>query len=535
VPGGGGGPEATSRRGPPAARRSFGPGGAGLKKHPRILIIDDDREDRSLATVVLSRELPDSRLVEIEEAGGFAVALTRGGADLVVTENRLQWSDGLKVLETVREANTDVPVILFSDEVDTELVVRGMKAGLTDYVPKSSRGFLRLATAAREALEQATHQQQVARSEPWLQTLLDRANVGVFRSTLDERLIEANPAVLRLLGVSSIEEALRVDIPTHFLQAGNQPDLLQRLNKAGELQARVVELERRDGTTVWLNLTEVLLLDVDGDIVVDVLMQDVSHLKQHESDLHERMEALEKSNEDLSNFASIASHELREPLRTIGKHVELVSGDLEDRLGEGERDSMRFVVEAVGRMQMLVGDLLEFSRVSSGWKGFQVCDCNTVVDRAVRNLQPAIEESGAVVRRQGLPTVMADAAELEHVFQNLISNAIKFHSAAEPRVTIRAVEESGEWVFVVEDNGIGIKPDDQKRIFETFTRLDPDVQGTGIGLALCRKIVERHGGRIWVESKVGKGSKFLFTIPVGSERETPQANDSTRTSRSRRS
>ncbi|MDH3255579.1 MAG: ATP-binding protein [Acidobacteriota bacterium] len=493
-----------------------------LITNANILLIDDDPQDRSLAAVVLSRELGEVRVREVGDAAAFALALSAGTIDLVITENELAWSDGLTVLSTLRESRPRVPVIFFTRAADTDVAVRAMKAGLADYLVKSSSGFLRLPSSAREAMERADQDQLVARSEPWLQTLLDRANVGVFRSTLDERLIEANPAVLRLLGVSSIEEALKVDLPTHFMHAGSRPDLMQRLNKTGELQARVVELQKADGASVWLNLTEVMLLDVDGDIVVDVLIHDVTHLKQRERELRESLDEFKRSNEYLTDFASVASHELREPLRTIGKHSALLAKDLSGSLGKSQEKSLDFIVDAVGRMQVLVNDLLQLSRVGSGWKGFQVCDCNTLVDQALRNLQPAIEESAAAVHREGLPTVLADPSELEHVFQNLIGNAIKFRGKEAPRVTIRAVQKSGEWVFTVEDNGIGIDSEDFEKIFQTFARIHPERPGTGIGLTLCKRVVERHGGRIWVESESGKGSKFLFTIPVETREDSEQ-------------
>jgi PAS domain S-box-containing protein len=466
---------------------------------------------------VLARELGDVRLREVDDAAAFALALNAGAIDLVITEHELSWSDGLTVLKTLKESRPEVPVIFFTGSTDTQVAVQAMKGGLADYLIKSSSGFLRLAQAAREAMDLADQQQLVARSEPWLQTLLDRANVGVFRSTLDERLIEANPAVLRLLGVSSLQEALRVDLPTHFMHAESRPDLLQRLNEDGELQARVVELRRTDGTSVWLNLTEVLLLDVDGDIVVDVLLHDVTHLKQRENELRESLEEFERSNEDLAGFASVASHELREPLRTIAKHTELLAKDLEGKTAKRQQQSMDFVVDAVGRMQTLVNDLLQLSRIGTGWKGFQACDSNTLVEQVVRSLQPAIEENNASVRRDGLPTVLADPGELEHVFQNLISNALRFRGQEDPDINIRAAQEKDEWVFSVEDNGIGIEESDFEKIFETFGRVHPEKPGTGIGLTLCKRIVERHGGRIWVESELGKGSTFFFTVPVESE------------------
>ncbi len=486
---------------------------------PRILLVDEDPQDRSLAVLVLSRDLEKPRIVEAGSANEFAKAVARGAFDVVVTEERLSWSGGIDVVETLREARSDVPVIVFTQTADVETAVQAMRIGVFEYIVKSSKGFLRLGGAVREALEASEQEHQVARSEPWLQTLLDRANVGVFRSTLDERLIEANPAVLRLLGVGSIKEALEVDLPTHFLGTeGGRADLLQRLNSEGELQARVVELERPDGTKIWLNLTEVLLLDVDGDIVVDVLIHDISHLQQTQGDVRGRLENLERSNKDLQSFASVASHELKEPLRAVRRYSELLQEDLAWDVPERARESLDFIGTGVARMQRLVDGLLEFSRVNAGGRGFEACDCNTLIDEAIRSLQPVIEETGAKLRRDGLPTVLGDPAELEHVFQNLLSNALKFCGERQPEVSVSVRREEESYVFSVRDNGIGVEPGDAGRIFKIFTRLHPDKPGSGIGLALCQRIVERHGGRIWVESNVDEGAVFSFTIPINGDR-----------------
>ena len=162
--------------------------------------------------------------------------------------------------------------------------------------------------------------------------------------------------------------------------------------------------------------------------------------------------------------------------------------------------------------------LLQFSHANASWRGFQACDCNTLVDRAIHALQPAIEESGAVVHREGLPTILGDAAELEHVFQNLISNSIKFRAERPPVVSISVGREENRYVFSVRDNGIGVEAKDAEKIFRIFSRLHPDRPGSGIGLALCQRVVERHGGRIWVESSPGGGAIFSFTIPIKGDR-----------------
>ncbi len=499
--------------------------GAALSAGPRILLIDDDPQDRGLASVVISRELPESRILEIDSAKGFATALAGRGVDLIVTEQQLSWSDGLSVLEAVHDSHPEVPVIVFTHVKDEELAVAGMKAGLADFLIKSSKNYLRLATAVREAIDRATTDRLVARSEPWLQTLLDRANVGVFRSTPDQRLIEANPALLRLLGVDSVEEALRVDLPIHYFRAETRADLMQQLNTAGELQARVVEFERPDGSTVWLNLTEVMLLDVDGDIVVDVLVQNVGHLKEHEGRLVARLKELERSNSDLVEFASVASHELQEPLRMVEKFTQILDEELPGELSEEAETAAGFVLDGTRRMRDLVEDLLQFARASAGDRRFTACDLGEIADRAIRSLQSAVDESEAEIRRDELPKVLGDPSDLEQVFRNLIANAVKFRGKQPPRVRIGAQRGEDEWILSVSDNGIGIEPKDAEAIFTIFKRLHPEYSGTGIGLAICKRIVERQGGRIWVDSAPGKGSTFYFSVPLGGEPAAPRPRD----------
>jgi PAS domain S-box-containing protein len=487
------------------------------KTFPRILLVDDDVEDRLLARMILTRELADAQIEEVADASTFALAMRGTAVDLVVTDYQLAWSDGFSVLKTVKDSRPDVPVIMFTRVRDEETLVRAMKAGLADYLIKSSKGFLRLALAARNALEQADAKQLSTRNERWLKTLLECVGVGVFRATLDERVIDANPAALRLLGLNSMEEALQLHLPAHFMNSGAGPELFQHLKNDGKLRTRVVEFKRLDGATVWLNLTEVMLLDVEGDMVVDVLVQDVSHLKEHEARLRERISQLERSNEDLQSFASVASHELREPLRTVREHTQLLAKEMvnEGWLDENSRRSLRFVVDSVAKMQALVEGLLRFSQVSSNRKDFAVCDCNVLVDRAIRSLEPMIKENRAMVQREGLPTILGNPAELQHVFLNLISNAIRFRGDDPPRVKIRAIQKNDMWFFSVEDNGIGIDPAETEKVFRIFTRLNPKKPGTGIGLALCKRIVQRHGGRIWIESLPGEGSTIWFSIPVG--------------------
>lgn len=481
---------------------------------PRLLLIDERAHDRALARLVIGRDMPGTQIREIDNAGDFATALRQGRFDVVVTELQLSWSDGLAILRSVRDARPHGAVVAFTDLHDEELVVEAMKAGFADYLLKSSKGFLQLPAAVQSAWERARNRLLAARSEPWLGTLLDRADIGVYRSTLDGRLLEATPAFLRLLGVESLEEALAIDLPApHFLsEARQEPG--ERLSRDRALRWRQIELERSDGTKLHLSLTEMLLLDVDGDMVIDVLAQDVGHQAARERRLRRRVEELEHSNADLSQFATMASHELQEPLRMVQKFGSILAEDYGRKLGAAGGELLQSVVDSADRMQHLIDDLLALSRIDSEGKAFKEVDCNEVLHRAILNLEPAIDETDADIHSERLPKLLGDTSQLLQLWRNLISNAIKFRQEEEaPRIRIAVEERDGEWLFSVDDNGIGLAPDELESIFDIFRRLHPQLPGTGIGLTICRRIVERHGGRLWAERKPERGSRFLFTLP----------------------
>jgi len=242
-----------------------------------------------------------------------------------------------------------------------------------------------------------------------------------------------------------------------------------------------------------------------------IAIEDITARKRAEEALLE----LTRSNVELEEFAYVASHDLQEPLRMVSSYVQLLARRYRGKLDADADEFIQYTVDGVTSMQNLINALLAYSRVSTRGQDFGPTDCQAVFDRAVAHLQGAIEESGAVVTHGPLPTVIADATQLEQLFQNLIGNAIKFRSDKQPEVNVGAERKDYEWLFLVQDNGIGINPDYHQRIFGIFERLHgTEYPGTGIGLAICKKIVVRHGGRIWVDSQPGKGSIFHFTIPM---------------------
>jgi signal transduction histidine kinase len=231
--------------------------------------------------------------------------------------------------------------------------------------------------------------------------------------------------------------------------------------------------------------------------------------------LQQTAEDLRRSNRDLEQFAYIASHDLQEPLRAVGGYVKLLEHRFPDKLDAKARGYIAGAFDGATRMERLIGDLLAFSRVATRGDAFQPANLEDALAQALRNLEAGINSAQATVIHDPLPTLSVDAGQIRQLFQNLVGNALKFRGEQPPNIYIGAKRQEGRWVFSVRDNGIGIDPQYYEKLFQVFQRLHTrkDYPGTGIGLAICKKIVERHGGTIWVESQSGQGATFYFSIP----------------------
>lgn len=251
--------------------------------------------------------------------------------------------------------------------------------------------------------------------------------------------------------------------------------------------------------------------------VNEALQDEIGERMRAEQAIKRYTAELERSNQELQQFAYVASHDLQEPLRMVSSYLQLLERRYTDQLEADAKDFIHFAVDGAKRMQALINDLLAFSRVGTKAKPFEPVDLSKTLEQAIRNLTISIEESHASISWDHLPEVLGDDTQLVQLFQNLISNAIKFHGNCPPEIHVSEDRQNGMWQIAVEDNGIGIDPQYADRIFLIFQRLHnrEEYPGTGIGLAICKRIVERHGGRIWVSSKLGEGSVFHFTIPIG--------------------
>jgi PAS domain S-box-containing protein len=296
-------------------------------------------------------------------------------------------------------------------------------------------------------------------------------------------ITQRKKAELRIQGMLENEQSL-----TEELRVSNEElqDITEELQTSNEgLQSTTIELQKAN-----------------------------EKLTSYKDSLEEAIEKLEISNRELEQFAYVASHDLQEPLRMVSSFAQLLEKRYKGELDDDADDFIGFIVEGAQRMKDLIDDLLTFSRLSTASREFRPTNMNKVLEDVLLSIKPSVEAENATITHDDLPTVQCDPSQIRQLFQNLISNAIKFHEKA-PEIHIFAEESDGKWRFGVSDNGIGIHPDHQDKIFDIFKRLHTreEYEGTGIGLSICKRIVEIHGGDIWVKSKPGEGSTFYFTLP----------------------
>jgi len=376
----------------------------------------------------------------------------------------------------------------------------------------------------REIAERRQSEEALRASEERYRNLFDRVPVGLYRTTREGQILDANPTLVEMLGYPDLD-SLRATRATGII-VKREEHLQELALQEHEGIARDAELQARrwDGSVLWVRDVARAIRDHDGDVVCyEGSLEDITERRRAEEERQRLLAGLERSNRELAQFAYVASHDLQEPLRMVSSYVQLLARRYKGKLDADADDFIAFAVDGANRMRILIQDLLTYSRVGTRGKELSPTDCEAVLDQVLAILRLAIEENDATVTHDPLPTVMADDVQLGQLFQNLIGNALKFHGEAPPQISIGAEHRGDEWLFSVSDNGIGIDPENHERIFQVFQRLHTrgEYPGTGIGLAVCKKIVERHHGRIWVESELGKGSTFYFTMADGDRADDP--------------
>jgi len=352
-----------------------------------------------------------------------------------------------------------------------------------------------------------------AHRESNLRDILESAMDAIITVDDTQHIVFFNAAAEAVFGFpreQAIGSALAEIIPQRF-QAGHAAHM-QDFGATGVTSrrmgvGRIVGAVRRNGEEFPIAASISKTIE-RGRVFYTAILRDVT-------DQVRKQEALERSNLDLQQFAYIASHDLKTPLRAVAGFVELLQEQYGNQLDAQATNLIQRAVAGTRRLEQLIDDLLAYSRLHATPLPCMPVDCRTAFEESVRLLAAAIQDTGAVVTASELPTIIADAAQLIQLFQNLIGNGIKYHGEQPPQIHVSAQRRGSEWCFVVTDNGIGMEPRHSQRIFEIFRRLhtQQEYPGTGIGLAICQRIVHRHGGSIWVESQPRIGSSFYFTIP----------------------
>jgi PAS domain S-box-containing protein len=357
------------------------------------------------------------------------------------------------------------------------------------------------------------------RSEERLRLIVEAAPSGMIMVDHDGKIALVNSQIERLFGYKREEligELIEMLVPKP--SRGKHPTY--RDDFFADPKARPMGVGRdlyglrKDGERIPVEIGLNPLL-TEGEKFVLASVVDITERKRAEQLLQEKLSELQRSNEDLQQFAYVCSHDLQEPLRVISNYTQLLAKRYKGSLDNDADEFIEFTVDAAKRMQELINDLLLYSRVDSKGQEFEPVECSAILELAVANLQVAIKENHALIHCDTLPIVKADSSQLIQLFQNLLSNAIKFRSEEPPEIGISVTEQAKFWQFTVRDNGLGFNMKHHERVFVIFQRLHmrEKYPGSGIGLAICKKIVERHQGRMWVDSVPGQGTEFHFTLP----------------------
>ncbi|MBM3887860.1 MAG: PAS domain S-box protein, partial [Verrucomicrobia bacterium] len=420
---------------------------------------------------------------------------------------------GVAFAETLARKRADVQLKRHRDHLEELVTERAAE------LRKTNEQLLGEVAGRRRAVEEMQQAEQKYR------TLLRSTDEGIFGVDREMRCTFINRAGAETLGYLADEVIGRnMHDLIHHTRADGRPYPAEECPVSGVLRSAQncrVDNEvfwRRDGTSFPVELSANPITDAAGAVAGAVVaFTDITQRREAERQLKEASLALERSNKELEQFAYVASHDLQEPLRMVASYVQLLARRYQNKLDADADEFIGYAVEGARRMQALISDLLAYSRVGTQAKPFAPTPCETILQRALDNLQVAITESGATITHDPLPIVTGDTTQLTQLFQNLLGNALKFRRAGEaPRVHVGVERRDTECLLSVRDNGIGIDMQFAERIFQIFQRLRArdEYPGTGIGLAVCKKIVERHGGRIWVESAPGEGSTFFFTLPA---------------------
>ena len=473
---------------------------------------------------------PSFEVVAVADGAAALDSVKESKPDLILADIMMPGLDGFELLRALRadERFNTIPMILLSARAGEESRVEGLEAGADDYLikPFSARelvarveSHVKLARIRHEA-DEAQH-----RSAEYNEAIVNNMGEGLYTVDNQGRVTLMNPAAQAMFGWTLDElRGKRMHDVTHYMHPDGTPFPaeecagFQVLHEGKTLTGHEDVFIRKDGTFFDVVFSSSALRDGNQISGLVVVFSDVSDRKRSEEELKRNNEALQRANADLEQFAYSASHDLQEPIRNIAVSGDVLSRRYGHLLDAKGKEYLGFMTGGAKRMENMVKDLLAYtqSATSDGEPG-TLSDAGAALAKALDNLSAVINETAAEVTHDSLPSLKMSEIQLQQVFQNLIGNAIKYRKDNEiARLHVAATRKGKDWILSVRDNGIGIPAEYRERVFGIFKRLHTDAKysGTGIGLAICQRVVERNGGRIWVVSEgLGKGSTFFFSVP----------------------
>jgi PAS domain S-box-containing protein len=495
-----------------------------------ILLVEDNALDAELSLEYLRNAGLTFKAERAETREAYQAAIRAKCPDLILADYSLPNFDGLTALSIALQECPDTPFIFVSGVMGEEVAADSLKQGATDFVLKQRLG--RLVPAVKRALAEASErrdrkkaEEALRQSEERLRLALSTARLGIWELDLSNYHLECSPTCKSNFGLAPEAEFTYNDAWTAILPEDREQvrvRLEQAIATRSNYQAEY-RIRWPDGSIHWA-LANARVIEGVGDepLRMSGVTLDITGRKQAEEDLRRQTRELRAANADLAQFAYAASHDLQEPLRTVSIFSKLLAKKYKGRLDTEADEFLEYLESAAQHMSALLRDLLTYTRVPADERAFEWIDLNAVLRRTLYLSRTVIEETMAVSTQDPLPCIFGNDAQLGLVFQNLISNALKYRNSRRPEVHVGVQRDQDNWVITVNDNGIGFDQAYAEQIFGLFKRLHKrEYSGTGLGLAITKRIVESHGGRIWATSQPGVGSSFCFTIPVAADKSTP--------------
>ena len=484
-----------------------------------ILIVDDDESTCKTLAFIFNK-----KGYEVETVGTGHDALEKAKGrffNLALLDIKLPDIEGIELLVPLKKIHPDMETMMITAYSSVETVIKALNKGASAYITKPLN-IDEILIKIRNTLEKQhliTEKRRIEdslrQSEQNFRALFENAYDGILIIMDEGEFVYANKRMEEITGYNG-EKLLQLNI--------------KDLTHPDEFEKIVEEYQKRfEGKTVTIQYETIIVNKNGKSVPVELsaaktiwerkpafisIFRDITERKKAEEELKATLKDLKRSNIELEQFAYVASHDLQEPLRMITSFTQLLQNRYQDKLDDDANDFINYAVNGATRMQNLIKDLLIFSRVGTRGKPFKTTDMNGVLEAVIATFQQIIKKTNITLTYNPLPVIIADEPQMIQLMQNLISNAIKFRNEEPPRIHVSGEVKADKWIFSVSDNGIGMDSKFFDRIFVIFQCLHVKDKygGTGIGLAVCKKIIQRHGGKIWVESEIGKGSTFYFTI-----------------------